>query len=466
MSNNPLFIEIDAGDRLNLYDGTLQVIEGWFPQTAGDDPNAPIWETIPLIAEGTQAEINTALVSLRDMLRKARDYQIDMLVNEPVYLGMEDANFREAHSTILKGSLKPIYKVGTSPYMDTINSQVKTYVLRLLRIPYWEEEIYSQQSVVDISAWGGTEDFNNNIGTRDGRVYESYASGIALGKMWLGWRKERGGLTNWVPRVEIEDGWLASGELDTALFRDADASPSDIPDNCIEIDFANVATMRERWHIDIQDHVTAVGAGAANLYKGRYLVIAKWKGGDSTTKFGVQLKHGYFNSRDLAANQEVLFSNDGWRSTPMGLVTLPPNPTHRPSGIVDDNLGKYRFQFWAERITGSANLYLDGFVLMPTDHLITVTRNPNLTGGLWKYFFFTRSDGRPVITGATLVGEIPDQNAEASFHNFRMPLDDSKLVYVREVGAEDATANQTMIATDDLLFRWKGTWDDFYAARS
>ena len=462
---SPLFIEADGAARLNLYDGVLKVIDGWFPQTAGDDPNAPIWETIPLVAEGTSAQITAALLDVRDKLRKARDYQNDLLTNVPIYLGME-FDTTEAHSCILKGSLKPTPKIGTQPYLDTVNSQVKIYVLRLLRVPYWEEQTATSKTVTNISAWGGTASFDNTKGTRDARIFKSFASGIALGKTWIGWRKVRGGLTDFVPRFEMEDGWV-NIDTDTTFVEDAAASyRTPASNNCTQTTFIADATLKDRCYITVSDHLTAEGGTTSDHYRGRYLVIAKLKGSDSSTKFGVQLRHGYAQTISQAANQEILFQDDDWRSVPLGLVTLPPNPKHDASdGMIDDKLTSYTFTFWAEQISGTGNLLIDGFVLMPTDHLVTVTRNPDLDVGIWKYYFYTRADGRPAIVGASLVGEIPDQLAEASFQNFRIPLDESTLVYVREVGAEDASAAQTMVETDDLEFHYKAAWDDFYVAR-
>ncbi|MCK5642515.1 MAG: hypothetical protein KAJ19_17035 [Gammaproteobacteria bacterium] len=465
---SPLFIETDGANRLNLFNGTLKVIEGWFPNAAGDDPNVPIWETIPLVAEGTSAQITAALLDLRNKLRIARSYQKDTLVNTPVYLGMEfDAI--EAHSCILKGSLKPVTKVGTSPYLDTLGYQVKAYVLRVLRVPYWEEQTADELAVNNISGWGGTADFSNTEGTRDARIFQSYASGIGLGKMWMGWRKERAGFTNFVPRVEMESGSLV--DADTTFTEDLDGRTSyETPamDNCSVTTFSADVTLIKRVKISIDQHITDLGGTPetdAKNYKGRYLVIGKFKNSDSTSKIGIQLKHGYSQSRSLIANQEIVFTDDSWRSVPMGIVSLPPVATHLDSGIVDDDLQLFTFEFWAEQISGAATLKIDGFVLMPTDHLVTVTRNPNLAGGLWKYYFWTRMDGRPNLVGASLVGEIPNHNGEASFQNFKIPLDNSKLVYVREVGDDDAQAYQGLIATDDLYFYWKSAWDDFFVSR-
>jgi hypothetical protein len=464
---SPLFIEQDGANRLNLYDGTFKVIEGWFPNAAGDDPNAPIWETIPLVAEGTSAQITAALLDLRDKLRVARNYQKDLLVNTPVYLGME-FDTTEAHSCILKGSCKPAPKIGTKPYLDTTNSQVKLYVLRVLRVPYWEEQTANTKAINNISAWGGTASWTNSEGTRDARITQSYASGIALGKMWLGFRKERGGLTDFDPRFEAEDGWnLDPNPTDTTAEEDTAASyRTPATNNVWQTNFTIGGNndLQPRWYIQIADHLTAISGTDASHYKGRYLVIAKLKGTDSTTKFGVQLRHGYYSTIAQSANQEIVFQDDGWRSVPLGMVTLPPNPTSTET-LIDDDLQKYKFTMYAERISGTGSLRMDGFVLMPTDHLVTVTRNPNRTGGIWKYYFYSRMDGRPAIIGASLVGEIPDQLAEASFQEFKVPLDNSVMVYIREVGADDATANQTMVETDDLYFYYKAAWDDFYVSR-
>lgn len=468
---SPLFIEEDTGARLNLYDGTIKVIDGWFPQAAGDDPNAPIWETIPLIFEGTSAQITAALLDLRDKLRKARDYQKDLLTNVPIYLGMEyDAV--EAHSCILKSSLKPVPKIGTQPYLDTANSQVKAYVLRVLRVPYWEEQTADSQAATDIHCWGGTQAFTNSEGTRDARIFKSYVSGLALGKVWLGWRKERGGLTYFKPRFEIEDGDIIDS-ADTTFAEDANASyRTPASNNITQTVFTTLGNnvLTERVRIDIADHMGAEGDSTAfsDNYRGRYLVIANLKGSNNTTKFGVQLRHGYRNSIAVSSNQEILFQDDSWRATPLGMITLPSNPQHDASEtFIDNNLEKYRFQMWAERISGTGNLLIDGFVLMPTDHLVTITKNPNITSGIGRYYLYSRADGKPGIVGASIYPTgIPDQLSEASFENWKIPLDSSKLVYIREFGALDADSGVVQTYNDDLMFYWKSAWDDYFVSRT
>lgn len=460
-----LWLESADGTVLNLYSSPVMVEEGWVPASPSgghEKSHDPLWDTIPLTIRGTPANIKDAVRKLRDFEREAVEYNKDMLDNNPVTLCIKQ-DTEENHTVIIDADLQPVSHPGTSTWLDeggVGNIQIVRYNFRIKRMPYWESSIAYTDYSANISSWGGTGLMSNPWGTRHARIDHGYINGIALGRAWLGIRKERRGLENFDPLIEIEDGTALSGADSSFVTR---AGGSGGAPNCMQTTYVITDALVERGRIIISDFATS---GYYDHYIGRYLVLGRVNSNVASAKFGVQLRHGWHNTDSFAANPEVVYTQSSntthWRVVSLGSISLPPTPVPHYGSAVPDDIDYYSLRVWSERLTGSGNLYFDGFVLIPTDHLLVISRGITISPAS-KYWFYSRWDGnRQIMVGETTVDK-PDLVSQAAFENWKMPMDDSMFVFVREVGG--SAPYSPLITTDDVYFRWVPRWHHYRIAR-
>lgn len=450
-----LWLQSAAGDYLSLYDSSCSIADDWVPNSPSGGhagTHNPLWDTLPITIRGTPQVIKDMTRRLRDFERWAVEYNKDMLNNKPITLCLEEDDV-ENHTVIIDAELRQVPLVGTSPFLNEGNIQVTKWEFRIHRMPYWEASAKTGVTFNNISTWGGIGNISNPVGTRHARIDYGFLNHIGPGRSWLGIRKERRGLTDFDPLIEIEDG---SDDGDDATFVvDATASGG----NCLEVTFATQEGLVERAHIELYQWAS----GVENHYIGRYLVIARMKATASGAKFGVQLRHGWSQNTQFAANNEILFEDTQWRAVPLGVIGIPPTPVPHVGSPVPQDISQYSLRLWAERPVGTTqDLRVDGYILMPTDHLLSITRVPSL-GGIEKYWFYSRWEGtRHMLLGETFT-DTPDLIAQASFENWKVPLDNSKLVIVVEQGG--GTPAHTLTTGPDVHISYRPRWHHYFVDR-
>jgi len=112
-------------------------------------------------------------------------------------------------------------------------------------------------------------------------------------------------------------------------------------------------------------------AMAFDHYRGEYTAIARAKlsgAGD----VDIDAKFGYTSSSQLSPiGSPVSVTSTDWKLYPLGQVKFPPG---RQLSDVDSvwRMGNLGFEIYAQRITGSINLYLDAILLVPSRHSIYI----------------------------------------------------------------------------------------------
>lgn len=458
MSAN-LWLQSATGDYLNLYGGPIMIEDGWVPNSpTGGHAGAhkPLWETLPLAIRGSDDVIKDMTRQLRDFERKAAEYHSDMLNNDPITLCLQQGD-DENHTVVIDAELRQIPFVGTNPWLDENGDQISKWQLRLHRMPYWEAITPATDLSSNVSTWGGGGAIYNTKGTRHARIDYGYLNHTGVGRAWLGIRKARRGINYYEPVIEIEDG---SDDGDDTSFVTETGASGGTP-NCAEITFATQEALVERAHIELYQWATST---YEDHYIGRYLVIGRMKASASGAKFGVQLRHGWSQSGQFAANNEILFEDTGWRAVPLGVIQLPPTPVPHFGSSVPQDITQYSLRVFAERPVGVAQtLFFDGFVLMPTDHLLSITRVPSV-GSILKYWFYPRWEGnRHMLLGET-VTDTPNLTSQASFENWKVPLDTSKLVVVVEQGG--GTPVHNLANAPDIYLSYIPRWHHYDVDRN
>lgn len=448
-----LWLETSKGDTLSLYSPPIMVEDGWVPASTsgGLEPSRmPLWETIPILIRGTAEQIKQAIREIHLFERTAIWYNLGMERNDAVRLCLQDGDGVVHTTVVIDADTSQSTQVGTSAWLDEGDPQQVKYTLKLKRVPYWEKTTPDNQTFNSVSSWGGTGTLSNLYGTRHARVDYGYINGSNIGRTWLGIRKEREGLSHFDPVIEIEDG---TSYIADTTFQTKTGGSGGTP-NCARTTFGTSTLLTPRAYVHLTDWADV---GYEDHFVGEYLVLARVLGDTVGSKFGIQLRSGYLSSNSYAVHNEVLFevtTADYWRIVPLGTVSIPPVPRPEFGSGVPQELVNFVLAYAAERVaTGSGNNYLffDGFVLMPLDHLMVVTRGP-IVGSVNKYWFYTRAEGeRHLLLGESAV-DTPDFQSEAAFDHWRVPLDASKFVLVVEAGG--SAPQHVIYSTITVFMQW------------
>lgn len=411
---------INGTDDLNLLTGTIRASDDWRP--AIDLSPNQIDETIPIYVEGTEATIITATKLFEKIIRAGQRYNNDQIERQPTILRWKpDSRTNSQQSVITNGSITWQNK---GKIENGVLAPKRLYgTMNLTRLNQWEE--VSATTVINsvaIGNLGDTISITSHDSPIDSRISELELTTTDITgyqNVWLGIRRKREGLTYFKTLWEIEDG--TNWDTDTADEVLAGASGGD----CVKTSFATVATHILRWKLTLE----AGGVNTSNSHHmtGRYLALMRTQL-TTTGTVGIQLKTGYFNTADdnLTPHPEVYITNTDWRMVPIGVVQMPP---HAVTVNLTNQLKRFTFAMWAERLSGSAQLRCDCIVLIPTDHLAIIQNTElNSTQDLHLY---TRMIGEPYAILLTSTASY-DSSAEASFENWFVPNGDSVLVCAAE----------------------------------
>lgn len=270
--------------------------------------------------------------------------------------------------------------------------------LSISRHPLWEGDTPQFISFSGLTNNGSVRKGEIGAGTMPGRIGNFILDGLspneALDDFWIGIKPTRlnEGISDYFdPLIQFEE------NLDLAFDFDAVPDP-----NGNQISNVNVA--RERWaggdeetivvDFDLSWHFRHLLGGLptnleAQAYVGSYLVLLRARV-ETGTIATLRMKHGARpvgtggQGRKFSGPTLYSISNDEYEYFEMGEVRLPPW-NYSISGLDDDAslnlIGEYSFEFLAARSSGAGFLYLDTFVLIPTEYMISA-KGTGLGGGV------------------------------------------------------------------------------------
>ena len=152
--------------------------------------------------------------------------------------------------------------------------------------------------------------------------------GAIINYLWLGFRPENAGLTNFESLWECEDGTIVD-VVDTALQADVapingvnDASPvGALGNDSLRCTFAVDPTLIERFHVTVNDVCTAAGHADFDHQQGEYLILLRCRIIGAGGVAGVQMRSGYTGQ---IIHEEVYVDNTDWHLIPLGNISIPP----------------------------------------------------------------------------------------------------------------------------------------------
>jgi hypothetical protein len=403
-------------------------------------------ETFQLIAEGVDSAIITAENSLEDLFEAIEKFGIDSLRGESIWLEANADAETAKRAFLYRGELLPAMVQNISPLLGKSGA---FYSLGLTRHPLWEKVAAQTGSTTDISCLGGKWALADLGGTVDGRMSKFALTGRSggggpLSRFWVGVRPLYDGHATLTFPWECE-----SGDLGTDASSEADAASSG--GNRVKVTFATVATLDERVGLELQDFVT-------NTYdaKGRYLVLVRaWV---SAGVVALQMRTGFDlgSNTNLQPHKTIYVSNTAAHLLELGEIVLPP-VAYRDVVQDDQFLDFFNLKFFAERISGAGNLYLDCVVLIPSEHSFFVdgaavqydTSADNMTA-----YTFEDDENQAIFYENDGSISRPGPGLDVSFTNWKYPVGGG-VVFIAGERAAGMTITDDVNPSFEMYARWR-----------
>lgn len=365
----------DSMDLLNFAQGFELADGGWIPQVAAGD--GIVTETFTFRAKATSNNnLATRFQILDDWITRVNYYR-SAAMRIAVWLRVKvdnESEYRQALVTSLS------YQVGSSPYGATwqINTFVDTVTIVIDRTAFWEE-ITSQfdDAFAEVNYFKSTATAAIG-GDVPARIFK--AGILALdtaneqNSAWIGFKDARyfdPTSANFLPGRALF-AYAAGVGTDATFIDDADA----IVTKALQITFAT-PTLVQRHNLPLDavaffsppSSITTAQLSTDHT-SGDYLVLMRAKT-TSTAVTRARIKVGYKDAPTAdRVYPRVAISSTVYRLYEMGFITVPPQ---RLSGLSNQGLFSVlsaAIKVDAERVSGTGNLIIDAYILIPLDGAI------------------------------------------------------------------------------------------------
>jgi hypothetical protein len=410
-----------------------------------------IWETIGLVSGATDANIRTTKAQIDDYIERAKLYIDNPVEAKGIWLYVQSEGESAKRALIYDGSTDLVSSsVFNTPLLGRDSA---IFRIALLRHPYWENPSGSAVNVNGLSAWGGKGNLGTLTGTTYGRIQRAlFTSSTAarLGKFWIGIRPSRHGTAQFTTVWEAEAGTPHSP--DTSVVADGTASGG----SKMQTTFASVSTMYNRFEVRLSN---VVGSNFSHNI-GRYLVLMRCKVSSGTTQVLVRLASGW--DRFTTHTEQIIDGKTSWNLVEMGEIQIPPTGNRDGVMTTDDALGYFGLLLSAERLSASGTLDVDGFVLVPSEHIITGDGADVYSGNSGQLDYYTAplypfsekgDDQYAIFRNPAPVNGI--QFVDYTFTNWQYPIIGGTLVVAAEPWNAGHDLTATVNASLTVYPRWK-----------
>jgi hypothetical protein len=415
---------------------------GWLPAVATPvymgDPS-PVVETLHLrLRQTSHNNVSTYMQALHDMQVFADQYINDPTEDTPVWLHAKLDNETGERRALVR---RIDVQYGASWYGDEATVLDVPLTITVTREPYWEsttardlpEYAASAAAVIvyDYSASSATADAHDVVGDVGARIEETIIRSVTSGsldKVWFGIRSARkADPTKYDPLWECEDGTNEAISSDDAASETNTASPG----GGSGVFVAGVPTTNDVWqhYFTYQfSNNSVILADIEEMY-GNYLWLMRTRTSATADIFDVQFRWGY---EDMTNDQYVRgpiveLDSENWTYLEMGAKSFP---------LVDVIVGKgvnqfYEIQVWAQRTSGSADIYFDCICPIPIDE--SFLKVSDASASVDEHIVFAQS---PKNTISSIVEEVVGGSAgalpPANYSNFVLPPGDGRMFVVYE----------------------------------
>lgn len=350
--------DIDSVDLLSL-PIELQY-EGWQQATPAQQGQTTVDDVITLVLNaGNDDALAAALQSIDNKVKQTAWGQEPL---NPVGVWLRsrlatETNQRQSFIKALKRSPLAI----TDPL--AYNSIIQKYQLGITRMPVWENVGSTKILSGNVTANGFKMTYSVS-GDAHARVSDMAIFGKSVGaaadlyrEVWFGAKGDRYGVTpaNFASVWNVAAHTLVAGVDSTQV-----ADTTGLANFKLSCDFGTTTTMAIRALSQCSEHTAY-----PNDQRGKYIMLLRAKTSDASLSVNVRGCMGYQDTNNLAylPRYPISSANGGWKYHTIGTVKIPATDGFWQQDLTYSTLG-----IAAEKVSGSGNLEIDSFILIPAEH--------------------------------------------------------------------------------------------------
>ena len=412
---------------LNLLTGDALVrSQGWQPQIGGAEDGI-VWDTFEIVGRAsTNALYLAALYNIQKFITDARDYHTNPSLEDPCWIYFRAEGGEEVRALVFDGNLEMPGEGKMGAFLDNAGAGVAR--LALARSYWWERTSALTVSTSAVSNMGGEWAPTVTSGNLPGRIRTLKITGNAsnnIDDVWVGVKPTYEGTASFNPLWEAESGTNGTDAADAV---DASASGG----NRVTVSFATSSAMVERFRISVSQ---ILGSNYTHMI-GSYTVLGRVKSSSAVTssqRFLIRTYQGLLTG-ETELTGETAFTPDTttWRLVELGYFRVPPTgyrfaeSTGSALWCKDATLYIY-----AQRLSGTASLYFDCLILIPTEPVLTIK-----TGGMNAAADYTQFYSSPAGDTTAVVYDAATTSYSTREHTpggpLVWPIDGGVLVYASQ----------------------------------
>jgi len=348
-------------ESLNLLSGGFD-LRDWVQAIASDDDRS-VSESLTLKITGTSQDNLAVLIQSLDEKIKQANWQRQSVEPYSIWLRAKMGNETGIRQALVLAARR---SPGVQLFDNVAGSNdiAREYQLGLERIPWWETEqsvTFTQASVNSLggaSAYGGTP----IKGTHPARIANAFINGLdaSLSDVWMGLRTARfGTLSEFKPVWNLR----LAGVFGTDTTGGASNPDATAQDGFKVVVAFSSSVFLPRLYIKVAD--IEATPSKRRSQRGRFSLLMRAKV-TSTAVARVRIGNGYVGSTTYDFKDRVTISSTSWKLYAMGEVRIAPSRLKTFYVDSDFLFSGAGFRLDAERVSGSGNLELDCFILIPT----------------------------------------------------------------------------------------------------
>jgi hypothetical protein len=426
---------------------TLKVSSSGFGYKTDSDL---MWTTFDIVSSSSDEAFRHELFKLDRLSDFANRYGADYTLSDPVYIYWGADGELPVRQTLVHDIVYEL--VPDSVLTAMLGKDSAKLRLAVQHDPFWSDGTVSSLYSGTIPDLGGTYALGLTDTSYPSRIQYfnmTTLSGLVptLEKAWIGIKDTRNGVLGLVPKWEAEYGTNATDASDVAGTTASNGT-------AVVVSFATGTAMAKRFSIKLSD----ITAGAYDDNIGKYLVLGRMKVSGTATIIATELKHGWLGRAGLESSVGVSFLDQttdaslvNYNLIPLGVVDVP--PTGDRSGIASNGpIQSYGLALYAERLSAAGSLFCDCFILVPTDHLMTVGSAYMYSDGGASLRAYAGDDDTPYAINYSISSYYG--NTEYSFENWNVPIGGGMLVIAAQGGTEHVI-NGTITFGMDIVKRYR-----------
>lgn len=350
--------DISSLSLFNYEDGFSLARDGWIQAAAGGDDRVTEAMTLHVKAS-SHDDLAAKLKLLDDKIQEvgwygsaAERYGVWLRAQMP-----DESEARQAFVTDMR--CEPSVSFYAPPAAPG-NWLREGYNLVLERMPWWESTSRYMHIATSVCCRGAMENYGSVYGDIPSRIVRTDFNGSPIGptggedplyEFWMGFRTDRfGDRTNFVPVWDMGQSSDSTPSNDTTSSADGTAYGG----YKWACSFGDPSELKR-----VSQPLLSVTSDYGDQ-RGEFVVLLRAKVGADTVCH-VRLKDGFVHTSALRAHSRVKIDSTSWYLHALGTVNIPPS-----RGIIEANfLRQYGFELHASRTSGSNNLDMDCFILIP-----------------------------------------------------------------------------------------------------